>query len=306
MRGVSDLLAVDVPRPHADPSVVSELRDYVVSRFSALRERFSASVWLSPSMLTSAGVCEGMYVAQTHRPPPPLTVSSAAALIAHKAIQTRMRFPRVEPARAVSESAVFLADSNPTLEEFWTHAPSPVRAEVLAAAENYVAAFGQFWPPLPSSYLPRFDVPLSIRAGSVTLSSRPSLILGQPRPPRQTMLICHLTLSPLDDTHRFVADLNATVATLHFEWLPFRSVVFSLADGTWTSPADVDRERLMTSAETLVHRVEACVELLADLRAPKLTPGPQCVLCPAVSYCQATAQACACGRASPVTISAVS
>ena len=145
------------------------------------------------------------------------------------------------------------------------------------------------WPPLESSWSPRFEESITARIGRLTLSCRADLVLGRPRADlRQTLLIVDLKSGALKDEHRDEAMFYALVATLRHGVAPWRSTVYSLSSGEWTD-ADVTEADLFEQASRVSTAVTKLVDAMTEARALELTPGDHCRWCPVASTCVAAA-----------------
>ena len=293
-RVYADLMAVTSPRPVMRPGLVESLRNTIeTGTAEVLTEWTETSMFLSKSQLATTLRCEGQVVAYAANPPDftaPIGLSTAIGIAAHRAIQMSHTHPghtTPEYVRWAVEASCAAEDS---FEHFWSQASPGVQSDAIAQITSRTAVFTTSWPPLADIWEPRFEESMTARVGQLKLSAKPDLVLGTPRPSgQQTMLICDLKSGSLNDDHADEAAWHALVATLRHGVAPFRSVVYSLAEGEWTDPADVDEAMLHGAAERVVAGVVARVRVLTEARPPRLNPDRHCMWCPVATTCPESA-----------------
>lgn len=282
------LLELGGTRPLARPGLAEDLRAHLVENTSeALGAWTESSMWFGKSLLTSATRCEGLVVADRSRTRTldSLHPATAAGIVTHRAVQLLY----THPGRSIAEQVRAAIDGSVAAEEsfaaWWAAASAVEQSDLIVSAEGRTGAFLDSWPALSPDWVPRFEQSMQSRAGRLVLGCKPDLTLGRPRADgRQTMLVVDLKSGALADHHQLEADFYALVTTLRYGVPPFRSVVFSLASGEWTT-GEVTEERLMETAATVARAVTATVEVLGDKRPAVLTGGTWCRYCPVRATC---------------------
>lgn len=288
LRVFDELLAVGGARPFAPVSIVDELRGRIEAGTAFSMERWTErSLWMGKSQLATVLRCEGQLAADTAEVcERKIPASTATGIIVHRAIQ----IAHTHPGRTVDEYIRLATAGSLTEEsfaEFWREAPEHTQSDCHVNAVSRVAGFLDSFPPLDSTWTPRFEESIQARIGRLTLSVKPDLILGRPKANgRQTMFITDVKSGELNDTHFAEAHFYALVATLRFGSPPFRSAVYSLSSGDWTDP-DVTATTLRDAAERVVEGVNRYVETLTESRPLRLAPGRHCAWCPAAENCPA-------------------
>ena len=282
------LLELGGTRPVSRPGLAEDLRSYLLEHTSeTLAGWTESSMWFGKSMLTSVTRCEGLVVADRARPRTldSMHPATAAGIVTHRAVQLLY----THPGRSIADQVRSAIDGSIAAEESfaaWWEAASPVeQSDLIVSAEGRTGAFLDSWPALSADWVPRFEQSMQSRAGRLVLGCKPDLTLGRPRADgRQTMLVVDLKSGGLADHHQLEADFYALVTTLRYGVPPFRSVVFSLASGEWTT-GEITEERLIETAATVARAVTSTVDVLADKRPAVLTGGTWCRYCPVRTTC---------------------
>lgn len=284
-----NLLAVGADRPTHDPGLADELRTILKEGTAdALAAWTESSLWLSKSQITSVLRCEGQTVAYASDPTPqPMRSATVAGIVAHRAIHLAYTHPDYVVRSYVDWALEMILASDPGVADFWNNASPAHQSDVIAQAMEKTVGFLDSWPPLQDAWEPRFEVPIQVKIGKLKLAGRVDLMLGRPRPPRQTMLLADLKTGALSDHHGLEAAFYGLLATLRSGVAPFRSVIYSIASGEWTEPADMTPDLLRETAHTVADAVSRHVALLMGMRDPSLTPGRYCSWCPARGTCPA-------------------
>jgi hypothetical protein len=279
------LLSVGGDRPVTPPGLPALLAERVESGCAAALERWPENrLWLTKSHFSSVEQCEGTLVARAEARADTMSSPVAVGVVAHRAIQIAHTHPDLPPAAAV-DAAIEASKDDQKFAEWWELLSVGTQSDLLCQMISRAVGFLDSFPPLPPNWVPRFEESVQARVGKLTLSARPDLLLGRPRPDmRQTMFICDFKTGSIGDHHFDEAMFYALVATLRFGTAPFRSTVFSVASGDWTD-ADVTAERLIEAADRVVSGVARYVDVMAGRRDPELTPGRWCNWCPAKSSC---------------------
>lgn len=286
VRILDDLLAIGAPRPSCSAGIASDMTERISSRLDPYRAAWTeSSFFLSKSTFLDHARCEGMALARaaerTQVPTGPLLRGKAA----HRAIQMSYTHPHVSPDGAVRAALSSICDEDEDSRSWWDGASPAEQSDTIVGATSVVVNFLDDFPPLDPSWSPRFEEPISARAGILRLSVRADLTLGRPRGDgRQTMLLIDFKSGALNESHTLEASFYALVATLRHGVAPWRSVVFSLADGSYTDP-DVDERRLLDTADLVSGVAARHMALMLEQDSPVLAPGPHCRFCPSRYSC---------------------
>ncbi|WP_147425418.1 PD-(D/E)XK nuclease family protein [Bailinhaonella thermotolerans] len=289
-RVFDELLAVGAARPTAPPGLADELRQTIADGVADLAPAWpDGPLYLTKGSIASVLACEGRYLAEQEGPPAGATPPPVAAgIVTHRAIQLAHTHPGRPVEEYVRAAALGAAGENAEFAALWDDGIA-AQSDVLAGAVSRVTAFLDSWPPLDAAWSPRFEESLAARAGLIRLHARPDLILGRPRPDgRRTMLLVDLKSGRLREEHHQEAQLYALVCTLRHGLPPWRSAVFSLADGEWTDPR-VSPDSLAAAARRVVAAARAAVQLKTESRPAALSPGEWCRRCPRSPACPAAA-----------------
>jgi hypothetical protein len=281
-----DLLALGGSRPTAPPDIAARLEDHLNSSLRPILSHWTEKkFWITKGQLLSIHNCEGFVKADFGAPRAhKMFLATAVGQVAHLAIQLSYTHPGLPPETYV-KNAITAQLEKKDFQTFWTQAPISVQSDLIITATSKVVGFLDTWPPLRPSWTPRFEETVQAKLESLTMSCRMDLIIGRPKLNNvMSMLLCDLKSGSLSDYHENEADFYALVATLRFRVPPWRSIVFSLASNTYTTP-DVTEERLFAAADYVISGVSSLVYVLSDIREPELTPGNYCAWCPARSSC---------------------
>ena len=282
-----NLLAVGGRRPVARESLSDDLQGYIHAGTSkALNAWREPSLFLGKSALSSIRKCEGLVLADAgHKRAFSLPMPTAVGIVTHRAIQMSHTHSDRTPEELV-KMAIAGSMSEEAFATFVNEASDWTRSELHSESVNKTVAFLDTFPKLDKAWTPRFEVSFGARIGSLSMSGRPDLTLGRPKADgSQSMFLCDFKTGAVREDHYLEAQFYALLATLRNGVPPFRSCVFSLADGEWTSP-DVTEESLFLVAEAVVDAVTRRVEVLTELREPSYSPGMHCRWCLAASTCE--------------------
>jgi hypothetical protein len=288
-RVFDELLAIGAPRPSAVPDLANRLRARIVEGTKEALERWTEpTMWLSKSQLFTALRCEGQAEADVHKGRRSgLHPATATGIVVHRAVQ----IAHTHPGRAVAdyvEAAVTGALEEDNFSVYWNKASMAVQSDLHSSAVSQVAGFLDCWPTLDKAWTPRFEESIQAKLGSLILAARPDLVLGRPRPERQSMLLVDLKTTNIAEYHEPEAMFYALVSTLRHGVAPWRSTVYSLSSGEWTNP-DVTVEQLELAADRVITGVNSLVDVLTDAREANLVAGIHCNWCPLKATCPAQA-----------------
>lgn len=289
LRTFNELLAVGGGRPVFPSGLAEELAARLRVRTDpAVAAWTERSLWVSKANLSTTHRCEGQLLAESSAPRAvkSLHPATAVGIVTHRAIQ----IAHTHPGRAVPtyvNAALVGATQETEFGQFWQEADIGVQSDLTMQMVSRVTAFLDSWPPLAPGWTPRFEESMQAKLGRLTIGARVDLVLGRPLADgRQTMLLCDLKSGALQPYHEQEAMLYALVSTLRWGVAPFRSIVYSLASGTYTDP-DVTPARLLEAADWVALGVERLVAVRTERSAPELRPGVHCNWCPARKTCSA-------------------
>ncbi len=280
------LLQLGTSRPSAREGLVAELEAAIAEEAESELFHWNGSgFFLSKSRYLEHLRCEGLGLARAAETSP---VPGAAVLrgkVAHRAIQLSYTHPAMSPEATVRAALAAVCEEDSTLDAFWEEASPSTQSDVLVSAVSVLTNFLDDFPPLEASWSPRFEEPMAARVGHLRLSVRADLVIGRPRGDGvRTLLILDFKSGQLSDMHRREAEFYALVAALRYGVPPWRSAVFSLADGTFTDP-DLSDDDLLEVARSVGRAAAAQSALMMERRQPVLTPGDHCRFCPARAVC---------------------
>ena len=287
IRTLNELLAIGADRPFMVADLPDRLEKHILAGTSeSIAAWTERSLYLTKSQMFTALQCEGQLLADASTTKTPgLHPATVVGIAAHRAIQLAHTHPGRSVMDYVREAIAGARSLDEKLDRWWSDATSAQQSDVLAQTHSRVTAFMDDWPPLEEAWSPRFEEPLVGKVGKLTLSSRADLIIGRPRADlRQTLLLTDLKSGALRDGHDDEAMFYALIATLRFRVAPWRSTIYSLAEGSYTDP-DVTEERLFAIADKVILATRNIVETLTESRLPVLSPGDQCRWCPVQSTC---------------------
>lgn len=292
-RVFSELLNVSGDRPVAPADIGERLKAHIdAGTRNAVAAWPETTFFLGKSLHTSLGRCEGQvladYKARDGAKTRTMPVPTAVGIVSHRAIQIAHTHADVA---YTPEQLVRLALEGSCEEEgflsFWQAAATHTQSDVLTRSVSATIGFLDTFPPLSTVWAPRFEESVSAKAGGVRLAARIDLVLGRPKADgRQTMFLADLKTSDIRDHHDEEAMFYALIAAMRHGIPPFRSTVISVASGEWTEP-DVTSDRLFSTADDVVARVNAGIAVLTEQRAPDLMPSYACSWCPARATCSA-------------------
>jgi len=288
VRTLDELLAIGAERPAADPELVSEIVARLTAAIAPALERWTErSLYLTKSQYLSTLRCEGELAAAAQAPRSGISAPAVAGTVAHRAVQLSYTHPFRPVSEYVRQSVVGARSADQELDAWWAKLPVSEQSDLLMQITSKVTNFLDDFPPLDPGWSPRFEEPMVAKIGRLTMASRADLLIGRPRGDlRQTMLLIDLKSGDIKDEHLDEAYFYALVATVRHGVPPWRSLVYSLASGDYTTP-DISGDILLETAERVGAAVNALVDVLTERRTPDLRPGTHCRWCPARSSCPA-------------------
>ena len=289
---LDDLIAIGSSRPDSPPDLAEELRALLVSGTQdALARWTERSLYVTKSQVLTALRCEGQLMANASSPRSGTSPSMVMGTIAHLAIQLSYTHPDRSVHEYVTQAALASRKADEGLNSWWNDAESAEQSSLLVQVTSRVTNFLDDFPPLRDEWSPRFEEPIVAKAGKLTLSCRPDLVMGRPRGDlKQTLFLLDFKSGDIKDEHLDEARLYALAATLRHGVPPWRSTVYSLASGDYTEP-DISAGVLFAAAGRLVTAVNSIVDALTESRPAVLSPGPHCRFCPVRDTCAASSEA---------------
>jgi hypothetical protein len=275
-------------RPVVDRAFVSELTTWVRERLLEIASALPAGVRLRINKRRLAEVhgCEGHAVA-SRGATFVASVQTTRGALAHKAIE----FVIVSGYRHSPLAAVELA-AEAFREEGGDFGPAPFlesssesqRLELTRETSDAVTKFIGDWPRIPATWSPRVDSASIVDFGTVRVTAKPDLVLGVPSDTQARVFALDLKTGIAYDFHRADVHFYALVETMRTRRPPWRVATYYLDQGTYTYD-DVDNGLLEAAARRLVDGADLLAELSCG-RAPLLSPGRSCKICPAASTCE--------------------
>lgn len=286
IRTLDTLLAIGAERPRATEGFAEEVISALSDAMGGELSHWNGSgFFLSKSRYLEQVRCQGLAVARA---------SESAALpgsailrgkVAHRAIQISYTHPDVSIDGTVKDALASVCAEDADMRSFWEAAAPSTQSDILVAASSALTNFLDDFPPLDPAWSPRFEEPMAARVGHLRLSVRADLMLGRPRGDNvRTLLILDFKSGQLSELHRAEAEFYALVACIRYGVSPWRSSVFSLADGTFTDP-DISESELLEVARKVGAAAASQSSLMMERSFPILSPGDHCRFCPVKFEC---------------------
>lgn len=286
-RVVTDLLARDQPRPTFDPSVGDDLRCALEGALAPVADTVAdPPVRVTKHALAQVHTCEANYVAEQEWDG--WSVPTAQGEVSHRAIQLATgERGDVPPLDLVDHAMEELeADRTGSLGWFLATLTPPARAELRVKAGNAVSTFLECWPPLPSAWWPRTELPVrfDLCGGRIVLSGKIDLALGRARGDEARCLFVDLKTGGRYPAHLDDLRFYALVQALRIGVPPFRVASYYLDSASYAAE-DVTVETLEAALHRTVDGVRKIVELRTGAREPVVTPCPRCRYCRVRDVC---------------------
>lgn len=272
-----------------DEDFVAELRHDALDGLTDLGKRLGAApevtdLWVNKHAVAGVLGCEAQHLA-----PDPFTWTAARARgqVAHRAIQLLVHWRGdPTPIDLVDDALARLAESERGLGE-WIAGLAPAdEADLRGQAVERVTKFVECFPPLDKRSNPmteaRAQWPV---AGPIQLTAKVDLIVGRPEGRESRKVIIDLKSGRLTHQHREDLRFYALVETLCRDVPPRRLVSFSL-DSAVADVEEVTEGLLRSSLRRTLDAIERMVELRAEDREPRRSPGVSCRWCPLVTDCE--------------------
>ncbi len=295
-RVYAELLAVDQPRPAADPALVDRVR-------ALLEERTAEAAFARPSgargvrlnkTALSALDCDGRYL--DHRDAPfSWSLAASVGTLTHRAITLDQAGRRTADVSTLIRRAwLNFADRG---ERFADHLATldGVEADALRAeAADRVTEFRECFPLVPTVWAVRLEPQFTVRlhGGALELLGKPDLVLGRLHPVERRLLLIDLKTGRRNLRDRADMRFYALLAMLKYGSAPFRVATYYLDEADWDAE-DVEADTLEAAARGVAEKARAAARLTwgstdeADLR---LVAGPACRWCGRAPDCPANAE----------------
>lgn len=285
------LIALGAPRPAASEGISDVLASAIREESDAELSRWNGSgFFLSKSRYLEHLRCEGLALARASESSTPPGPAIMRGKVAHRAIQMSYTHPAMSPEGTVRAALQAVCEEDEDLSSMWENSSASTQSDILVSSVSSLTNFLDDFPPLDPSWSPRFEEPMAAKVGHLRLSVRADLTIGRPRGDDvRTILIVDFKTGQLSDVHRSEAEFYALVATLRYGVPPWRSSVFSLADGTFSEP-DISEDDLVRTARSVGVAAATQSALMMESRLPALSPGDHCRFCPARRTCPDAAQ----------------
>jgi hypothetical protein len=290
---LEDLLAVDAPRPLADPGAGPRLRaqlDAGLAEVAPLLPHAHAPLIVGKSMLDTLN-CDGRFLDRLETP---FTWAPAmvAGTLAHTGIAVDLAGGWVrEPGEIVRHAWRAFATSGTPAGRYLAELEGTEADALRGRALNLIIEFRELFPPLPDWVTIRAEPDLAalLLDGRLALRGKPDLAIGRAlHAGRRRLLLVDLKTgrrNPLRDR----ADMRfyALLTTLKYGVAPFRVATFYLDEAGWDAE-DVDTDVLEAAARTVIDKTARAVRLVYA-RPPdgelRLVPGHSCHWCGRFASC---------------------
>ena len=288
---VSLLGAPKGERPTFDAGLRDELRNLLEERLEPLvaaieSDRFDDDVlFLSKFKLSQVLGCEQRFLAQRSEPfqwSPP----TARGTVMHKAIELSVHWRgESSPLVLVDEAMASLQNADKSIGDYLTTCPESERAELRAGTGAAMTQFLECFPPLKAAWRPATESPIraSLHNGSIVLSGRPDLTLGQPDGSVAGKVVIDFKTGGFSPAHREDLRFYALLEALRI--LPPRLLATYYLDQGRIHSEEVTEDLLLAAAARVIDGAHRYVELVGDARRPSLAPGPNCRWCPVQPDC---------------------
>jgi PD-(D/E)XK nuclease superfamily len=296
-RVLTDLLAVDEPRPPADEELVADIRHLLEERTAGtalLQPRGGRGLRLNKTALDALD-CEGRYLDHLQGA---FSWSPATVLgsLVHAAIELDLSGRQTAEVDAVVRHAWGdFAHRGASAGEYLAGLGGVEADALRAKAAARLIEFRECFPPPDPRWTvrvePRFTVQL--HDGAIELLGRPDLVLGRTHATERRMLLIDLKTGRRSVKDRADMRFYALLATLKYGCAPFRVATYYLDEAAWDAE-DVEADTLEAAARGVAERAAIAARLTWD-RPPegglRLTPGPSCRWCARAPTCGARAEA---------------
>lgn len=275
------------------PRFRDDLRDHLTAALTEalepLVEPLPAPPVVTKHKLALAHGCEARFLAE-EATTFAWTPSSARGVVAHKAVELLVGWPRPPVPLDLVEAAIasLERDEHASVHTYLTALSDGERAELVVGANDKVAAFLETFPPLDRRWRPVSEarVRADLCEDRIRLQGKIDLSLGYARHGNEAgKVLIDLKTGGPQATH--VEDLRfyALLDTLR-SGVPPRLLVNYYLDAGRPRSEGVTEDLLWSAARRVVDGVRTIVALTSGSRSPTTTVSWGCRWCPALSQCE--------------------
>ncbi|RMH85156.1 MAG: hypothetical protein D6683_01340 [Actinomyces sp.] len=275
-------------RPRFDPRLRHELKADLTDATEAVARHVSPDdpLFIAKHQLGLVHGCERRFCAEDDEPFA-WSVPSARGTVTHKAIELAVNW-RGEPVpgHLVDEAIESLSRDTSSIGDFLAGLGPAERAEMRAAAVEYVTKFLESFPPLRASWRPVTEsrLRLELHEGRIIAQGKVDLTLGRPDGDRAGKVIIDLKAGGFSTAHREDLRFYALLETIRVGTPPRLLVTYYLDQGTLHAE-EVTVEVLHAAVRRLADGAGLMVALRSGQRVPTTRPGPACRWCVALDDC---------------------
>ena len=291
---VDHLMALGGERPTFRRELRGELRALLETQIADLTRPpgIADTTRVNKGGLSQLHACEAHFVSQAHSGFD-WNARNARGTVVHKALELSVSFgDSAPPPGALVEHALASLKADDRSLSDWLNEADPFDvAELRAAANETVAKFFECWPPLLRAWSPRSETTIAtdLCGDTVRLTARVDLVLGTGNGMEARALVVDLKTGEPRANHLDDLRFYALVHTLRLGVPPFRVASYYLDTATFHAE-DVTEDLLVGAARRVAEACRRILELEAGLRAPTITPGPQCSWCQLNDSCDGAAR----------------
>lgn len=268
-----------------EPALVAELREDATAGLAELAGRLGDD----ELFVTKHGVGGVLDCEAHHLAPDDFAWSPARARgqVSHKAIQLLVHWRgETTPADLVDEAMARLADEERSIGDYVAGLSRGDEADLRGQAVERVTKFVECFPPLDRRWHPMTEAAAQYPvSGPIVLRARVDLVIGRPAGHESRKVIIDLKSGRVGHQHREDLRFYALVETLCRDVPPRKLASFSLDSGA-AVVEEVTTGLLRSSLRRTLDAVERMVELSAEGREPRRSPGVSCRWCPIAAGCE--------------------
>lgn len=268
-----------------EPAFVAELRADATAGLAELAERLGDD----ELFITKHGVGGVLDCEAHHLAPDDFSWNPARARgqVSHKAIQLLVHWRgETTPADLVDEALARLADEERSIGDYVAGLSRGDEADLRGQAVERVTKFVECFPPLDRRWHPMTEAAAQFPvAGPIVMRARVDLVIGRPAGHESRKVIIDLKSGRIAPQHREDLRFYALVETLCRDVPPRKLASFSLDSGA-AVVEEVTTGLLRSSLRRTLDAVERMVELRAEDREPRRSPGVSCRWCPLAPECE--------------------
>lgn len=283
-------------RPTFPAELSTDIRELLNSKLADIAANYTASdaLWISKSPLGSVLRCEGLFAVQEFA----WRANIARGTVAHKALEIHGTIKDDNPIRNIPRELVDRAitymideDDPRGIASYLISADEIELAKLRSEAVNAVGAFFEAFPPVKSTWKPRWErsIKASLCSNRIVLSGKIDLALGTSTARRAGAMFIDFKTGRITPDHRYDLRFYALLQLLFSGVPPFRCVTFDLESGEFEVEA-IDADVLHAAALRTAEGVERIHAIKNQLREPVLTTGGHCNYCPDRPNCSAAAE----------------